>query len=238
MAIGITGYHSYAAQGIAKNYAPASLKNRKTEKAEEAGSEQAVQTGKQAGSEQAVQTGKQTGLVRTMAGKQAETIQAAQAEKRQGAVYPSPASRRQGMTEYVRELAKLAPSMEVRIGSRFPNSRSGRTLTIHPGLLNKMQHDPQQEQATKEMIQGAEFLNKWLDGLYKATGRTVVFRHSYIDENGKYRVFSHVRNDKSLQMSKKMRVQRQKNAQKLIAKTRAKAAKKQRTVGTKLDVRC
>lgn len=90
-------------------------------------------------------------------------------------------SKRQRMSEYARELAKLAPSVEVRIGDSFPKTRTGKTLTIHPGLLNKMQHDPEQEQATKEMIQGVEFLTKWLDGLYKATGRTLVFRHSYID---------------------------------------------------------
>ncbi len=146
-------------------------------------------------------------------------------------------SKRQRMSEYARELAKLAPSVEVRIGDSFPKTRTGKTLTIHPGLLNKMQHDPEQEQATKEMIQGVEFLTKWLDGLYKATGRTLVFRHSYIDTDGKYRACSYVRNDKSIEMSKKMRVQRQKNSQKLIAKTREKA-KKNKTVGGNVDYRC
>lgn len=146
---------------------------------------------------------------------------------------------RKNLAEYARELSKLAPSLDVRAGDSFPKSRTGKTLTIHPGLLNKMQHDPEQEKATKEMIAGAEFLTKWLDGLYKATGRTLVYRHSYIDADGKYRAISYVRNDRSIKMCKKLRTQRQQNTKKLIAKTRSKAKKTaQRTAGAKLDIRC
>ena len=62
-----------------------------------------------------------------------------------------------------------------------------------------------------------------MDGIYKASGKTVIFRHSYIDENGKYRAWSYVKSDN--RMSEKFRKARRKNAEKLIEKTKQKAAK-------------
>ena len=141
--------------------------------------------------------------------------------------------RQESLRNYAKRLAKLAPSVEVKVGNTFPSARKGKTLTINPGLLNKMQNDPEQEKETKEMIRGVEMLTKWLDGLYKATGRTLVYRHSYIDENGKYYSFSRVDNTKSRVMSEKLRKERWKNSEKLIRVTRKKAAKKRKELQEK-----
>ena len=103
-------------------------------------------------------------------------------------------------------------------------------MTINPGLLNKMMHDPKQAQDTKEMIKGVEFITKFVDGLYKSTGKVLLYRHSYIDADGKYRCFSRVKDVRSEKMSATLRKQRQKNSQNLIAKTKANAVKKRKQV--------
>ncbi len=46
---------------------------------------------------------------------------------------------------YVNELAKLVPSVELKVGNSFPTAKSGKTLTINPQLLEKMQNDPEKE---------------------------------------------------------------------------------------------
>lgn len=124
--------------------------------------------------------------------------------------------------EYARKLARLVPSAELRIGSSFPAAKSGRTLTVHPRLLEKMKNDPKQRRETEEMIRGVEAISSTMDGIYKATGRTVVYRHGYIDENGKFSQASCVRNDYMLNLSKKLREERRRNSDKLIKRLRAK----------------
>lgn len=131
-------------------------------------------------------------------------------------------SRVQSTAEYARELARLVPSAQLRVGSTFPSAKSGKTLTVHPGLLEKMQNDPKQKRETEEMIRGVEAVSSMMDGIYKATGKTVVYRHGYIDENGKYGQSSCVRNDYMLDLSKKLRKERQANSEKLIKRLRAK----------------
>lgn len=74
-------------------------------------------------------------------------------------------SRAENMADYVDELAKLAPSVDVRVGSTFSSARSGKTLTLDPGILNKMRNDPQKEKDMKDMIRGVEFITKFVDGL-------------------------------------------------------------------------
>lgn len=124
--------------------------------------------------------------------------------------------------EYARELARLVPSAQLRVGSTFPSAKSGKTLTVHPRLLEKMQNDPMQKRETEEMIRGLESITSMMDGIYKATGKTVVYRHGYIDENGKYCQASRVRNDYMLNLSKKLREERRRNSDKLIKRLRAK----------------
>lgn len=136
-------------------------------------------------------------------------------------------------SEYFRQLAKLAPSVEFRIGNTFSTAKSGKTLTINPALLKKMQNDPEQKKETMELIKGVEFMTKFMDGIYKASGKTVVFRHSYIDENGKYRAYSCVKSDD--RMSKKLREERRKNFEKFMAKTKEKAAKRKEELQKSLE---
>ncbi len=132
--------------------------------------------------------------------------------------------------EYMKELEKLAPSVEFKVGNSYSTAKSGKTLTLSPQLLEKMQNDPEQEKETKEMIKGVESMTKLMDGINKASGWTVVYRHSYIDENGKYRAIAYVRNDFMLNMSDKLREERRKNSEKLIEKTKEKAAEKKEDV--------
>ena len=42
------------------------------------------------------------------------------------------------------------------------------------------------EKEMKELIRGVESATKLLDSMHRASGWTVVYRHGYIDENGKY----------------------------------------------------
>ena len=73
---------------------------------------------------------------------------------------------------------------------------------------------------------GGESAVNMLDSVMNASGWSVVFKHDYIDENGKYRQIALVRNDFMLNMSDKLREERRKNSEKLIEKTKEKAVEK------------
>ncbi len=165
-------------------------------------------------------------------------------------VHASSLRKSQSIADYASELAKLAPSVQVKAGGSFFSARSGKTLMLDPGLLNKMQHDPQMAKDMKEMIKGVEFITKFVDGLYKSSGKTLVYRHSYIDADGKYRCISRVKDGRSYNMSVKLRQERQKNSQKLIARSKEKSVQNRKslqkksqakrtakTVGTRVDVK-
>ena len=128
--------------------------------------------------------------------------------------------------DYANELAKLAPSVEFKVGNSFSTAKSGKTLTINPKLLEKMQNDPKQEKETKELIRGVESAINMIESISKASGWTVVYKHSYIDENGKYHSVGYYRNDFMLNMSDKLREERKKNSEELIEKTKEKAEEK------------
>ena len=136
-------------------------------------------------------------------------------------------------TDYMNKLKKLAPSVEFRIGSTYATDKSGKTLTINPKLLEKMQNDPEMEKKMKELIAGVEKMTKIADAFEKARGMTCVFRHSYIDENGNYCQYSYViREDK---LNEKLREERRQNSEKLIKKTREKAAEKKEELQEQLE---
>jgi len=128
--------------------------------------------------------------------------------------------------EYVNELAKLVPSAELKVGNSFSTAKNGITLTINPQLLEKMQNDPEKEKEMKELIGGVESAVNMLEGINKASGWTVVFKHCYIDENGKFRSIAYLRNDYMLNMSDKLREERRKNSEELIEKTKEKVTEK------------
>ena len=135
-------------------------------------------------------------------------------------------SKSRSTSDYVNELAKLVPSVELKVGNSFSTAKSGKTLTINPQLLKKMQNDPEKEKEMKELIKGVESAVNMLDSVMNASGWSVVFKHDYIDENGKYRQIALVRNDFMLNMSDKLREERKKNSEKLIEKTKEKAVEK------------
>lgn len=138
-------------------------------------------------------------------------------------------------TDYMSKLEKLAPSVEFHIGTTHSSAKSGKTLTINPQLLEKMQNDPKQEKETKEMIQGVEAATKLLESIHKASGWTVVYRHGYIDENGKYSSCAYVRNDFMLNMSDKLREERKENSENLIEKSKEKSVKKKEELQEALE---
>ena len=136
---------------------------------------------------------------------------------------------------YAKELEKLMPSVEFRIGNACVSAQSGKSLTVNPKLLEKMQNDPKKEKDMKDLIKGVESATKLMDGIYKASGWSVVYRHSYIDENGKYSAIACVRNDFMLNMSDKLREERRENSEKLIEKTKEKAAEKEKELEETLE---
>ena len=127
--------------------------------------------------------------------------------------------------EYANELSKLVPSVEFKIGNGCSSAKNGKTLTINPKLLEKMQNDPKQEKETKELIRGVESAMNLIESINRASGWTVVYKQSYIDENGKYHSVGCYRNDFMLNMSDKLREERRKNSEKLIEKLKEKAEK-------------
>ena len=120
----------------------------------------------------------------------------------------------ESMADYVRQLAKLVPSVEFRVGNSFSSAKTGLTLAVNPKLIEKMRNNPEQEKETKELIRGVETMTKWVESLNKATGWKTVFRHSYIE---------------------KLRKERQENAKKLIEKTREKTAERKNNQKEKIE---
>ena len=135
-------------------------------------------------------------------------------------------SKSKNTAEYANVLAKLVPSVDFKVGNGCSSAKSGKTLTVNPQLLEKMQNDPEQAKETKELIRGVESAMNLIDSINKASGWTVVYKHSYIDENGKYHSVGYYRNDFMLNMSDKLREERKKNSEKLLEKTKEKAAEK------------
>lgn len=135
-------------------------------------------------------------------------------------------SRTKNTTTYMSELAKLAPSVDFRVGNTYSSAKKGQTLTINPKLLEKMQTDPEKEKEMKELIKGVESMTKLSEGINNASGWKTVFRHSYIDENGKYCHIALIRNEHGYKMSEKLREERRKNSEKWLEKSKEKAAQK------------
>ena len=135
-------------------------------------------------------------------------------------------SKSKSTAEYANELAKLAPSVEFKVGNACSSARNGKSLTVNPKLLEKIQNDPEKEKDMKDMIKGVESMSKLAESMAKASGWTIVYQHSYIDENGKYHCRMQGRNDGMLKLSDKLREERKKNSEKLIEKTKEKAAEK------------
>jgi len=144
-------------------------------------------------------------------------------------------SRTKRTAEYTKELAKLVPSVEFKVGTACSSARNGKTLTVHPGLLEKMQNDPEKEKDMKDMIRGVESMSKLAESMAKATGWTIVYQHSYIDENGKYHCRMQTRNDGMLKLSDKLREERKKNSEKLLERAKEKAAEKKEKLEETLE---
>lgn len=166
--------------------------------------------------------------------KEAEkTSKAPESNKADSTSKTSGSSKVESTTDYMNKLKKLAPSVEFRTGCTYATDKSGKTLTINPKLLEKMQNDPEMEKKMKELIAGVEKMTKIADAFEKARGMTCVFRHSYIDENGNYCHYSYViREDK---LNEKLREERRQNSEKLIKKTREKAAEKKEELQEQLE---
>lgn len=137
--------------------------------------------------------------------------------------------------DYANELAKLVPSVKFRVGNACVSDNSGKSLTVNPKLLEKMQNDPETEKNMTDMIKGVESMSKLAESMAKATGWTIVYQHSYIDENGKYHCRMQTRNDGMLKLSDKLREERKKNSEELIEKTKEKATEKKEKLEEALE---
>lgn len=131
-------------------------------------------------------------------------------------------------TDYANGLAKLVPSVDFKVGNACSSAQNGKSLTVNPKLLEKMQNDPEKEKDMKDMIKGVESMSKLAESMAKASGWTIVYQHSYIDENGKYHCRMQGRNDGMLKLSDKLREERKKNSEKLLEKTKEKAVEKEK----------
>ena len=136
---------------------------------------------------------------------------------------------------YAKELKKLVPSVEFRVGNACVSAQRDKSLTVNPKLLEKMQNDPKTKKDMEDMIKGVESMSKLAESLTKASGWTIVYQHSYIDENGKYHCRMQTRNDGMLKLSDKLREERRKNSEKMIEKTKEKAAEKQEELQETLE---
>lgn len=144
-------------------------------------------------------------------------------------------SKAKNTADYANGLAKLVPSVDFKVGNGCSSAKSGKTLTVSPQLLEKMQNDPEQAKETRELIRGVESAMKLIDGINKASGWTVVYKHSYIDENGKYHSVGHYRNDGMLKLSDKLREERKKISEKLFERIKEKAAEKEEKLEKALE---
>ena len=171
----------------------------------------------------------QTEKKQAASGKETSETVAAQKNSRAGN------DKAKSVAGYAKELEKLVPSVEFRVGNACVSAQSGKSLTVNPKLLEKMQNDPKTKKDMEDMIKGVESMTKLMDGIYKASGWSVVYRHSYIDENGKYSAIACVRNDFMLNMSDKLREERRENSEKLIEKTKEKAAEKEKELEEALE---
>ncbi len=136
---------------------------------------------------------------------------------------------------YAKELEKLVPSVEFRVGNACVSAQRGKSLTVNPKLLEKMQNDPKTKKDMEDMIKGVESMSKLAESLTKASGWTIVYQHSYIDENGKYHCRMQTRNDGMLKLSDKLREERKKNSEKLLEKSKEKAAEKEKELEEALE---
>ena len=136
---------------------------------------------------------------------------------------------------YAKKLKKLVPSVEFRVGNACVSAQRGKSLTVNPKLLEKMQNDPKTKKDMEDMIKGVESMSKLAESLTKASGWTIVYQHSYIDENGKYHCRMQTRNDGMLKLSDKLREERKKNSEKLLEKTKERAAEKQEELQEALE---
>lgn len=135
--------------------------------------------------------------------------------------------------DYFNKLTELVPSVECKIGTTFSSAKSGKTLTLNPKLMEKMQKDPEFEKEMTDMIKGVESMTRLADSMDKATGRTTLFRHSYIDQNGKYTSFSIVVKDDKL--NKKLREETKKKTKKFLEKSKENAIKRKEELQKALE---
>ncbi len=129
--------------------------------------------------------------------------------------------------EYQKRLQSKVKDVTLETGTSLNMKKDNKigTVTIHPELLKKMQNNPEAEKKYTQLIRDIERAEQTVGAYYNAIGGVAErSSHWYIDENGKYYHFGYVRRDDKL--NKKLREESKKNSEKLIEKTRKKAAEK------------
>ncbi len=125
--------------------------------------------------------------------------------------------------EYLKNLQKQFSNMKLQVGYGVNTKNDGKVdvLNINPKLLEKMRNDPKAAKEYTQRLKDVEAAHKYADSFLAAAGSTVVCRHAYLDENGKYSNFTvSVKKDA---LNEKLRKESQENAEKRIEKSRENA---------------
>ena len=128
--------------------------------------------------------------------------------------------------EYLKTLQKKVPYVKLETGFGLNMKKDNRAgvITVNPGLLEKMQSDPEAAKKYTQTLKDIERAEKTGDAYYNALGGVVeMTSHWYVDENGNFSHFAYVHRDDKL--NKKIRKETQEKAEELIEKTREKAVK-------------
>lgn len=137
--------------------------------------------------------------------------------------------------DYLKTLQKQVPYIKLQTGYGINTNNDGKVnvVDVNPNLLEKMQNDPKAAKEYTQRLKDVESCAKFFNNFFNSRGYTVVCRHDYLDENGKYSNFTiTVRKD---ELNEKLRKEAQENVEKQIEKTRENARKKSEQFAEKLD---
>lgn len=166
-----------------------------------------------------------------------ETVKKEAAKKTGNVNKQAEASGKGGNVEYLKALQKQVPYVKLETGFALSMKKDNRAgvITVNPGLLEKMQKDPEAAKRYTQTLKDIERAEKTGDAYYNALGGVVeMTSHWYVDENGNFSHFAYVRRDDKL--NEKIRKETQEKAEELIEKTREKAVetrKEQRKAAAK-----
>ena len=94
--------------------------------------------------------------------------------------------------DYLKTLQKQVPYIKLQTGYGINTNNDGKVnvVDVNPKLLEKMQNDPKAAKEYTQRLKDVESCAKFFNNFFNSRGYTVVCRHDYLDENGKYSNFT------------------------------------------------